>query len=79
MRAINICISRFLKMGIDGLINKPKPGRPRIVKDKIIEILENPHIGDESFYTAETLLDEIAKQTLERSKSKKIILILEVL
>ena len=31
MRAINIWISRFLKMGIDGLINKPKLKRPRVL------------------------------------------------
>jgi transposase len=50
-------IRRFLEMGIDGLINKPRPGRPRIlkegkIKNKLTEILENPDIDKQGLYTA---------------------------
>jgi transposase len=50
-------INRFLEFGIDGLINKPRPGRPKIlqsaeIKNRLIELLEEPNRGKESFYTA---------------------------
>ena len=50
-------IRRFLEYGIDGLINKPRPGRPRILqlidtKNRLIELLDEPNRGKESYYTA---------------------------
>jgi transposase len=56
-RSLNTWIKLFLTLGIDGLINKPKPGRPRLlkdgkIKDKLIELLEEPNDSKNPLYTA---------------------------
>lgn len=58
-------IHRFNTLGLDGLIHKPRPGRPRILnaemKDKIIELLEDPSIANETHWTAVKLHGYISK------------------
>lgn len=60
-------VNRFLKFGIDGLINKPRPGRPRLlqkgkVKDKLIELLENPNKDGKAFYTAVKIYSHLKEE-----------------
>jgi transposase len=60
-------IRRYLKYGIDGLINKPKSGRPSIlqsktVKDKLIKILDDPNIDNEGLYTAVKIYSHLKKE-----------------
>jgi transposase len=60
-------IDRFLKLGIDGLINKPRPGRPRLLKEgetktRFIELLEEPNRGKESFYTAVKIYSHLKEE-----------------
>lgn len=60
-------INRFLKFGIDGLINKPKPGRPRLLKNdetkkRFIELLEEPKQEQASYYTAVKIYSQLKKE-----------------
>ena len=58
-------IHRFNTKGADGLIHKPRPGRPRILqsegKEKIFELLEDPSIANETHWTAWKLHGYISK------------------
>lgn len=54
-RTFQFWIQRFLESGIDALISKPIPGRPRILSKKhhgmIIDLLENPDKANETHWT----------------------------
>lgn len=56
IRTLQFWIQRFTERGIDALITKPRPGRPKILTKKqnkmIIDILENPHKVKETHWTA---------------------------
>lgn len=54
-RTFQFWIRKFTEKGIDGLITKPRPGRPKILNKKhgrmIIDLLENPNKAAESHWT----------------------------
>lgn len=55
LRTFQFWIKRFTEIGIDGLITKPRPGRPRILTRKhrsmIIDLVENPEKVNETHWT----------------------------
>ncbi|MEM4271174.1 MAG: transposase [Candidatus Pacearchaeota archaeon] len=56
-KTLYLWIRRFFKCGVDGLINKPRYGRPKLlkegeVKNKLIEILDEPNKDNLGLYTA---------------------------
>lgn len=56
-KTLYLWIRRFFKYGVDGLINKPRYGRPKLlkegeVKNKLIEILDEPNKDNLGLYTA---------------------------
>ena len=54
-RTLQFWIQQFIKKGIDGLVSKPNPGRPKILDKKhqkiIITLLENPNKVKETHWT----------------------------
>lgn len=65
-RTFQFWIRRFTEQGIDGLITKPRPGRPKILNKKhnkmIIDLLENPNIANETHWTGVKLYGFIKKK-----------------
>ena len=55
-RTIDEWIRRFNKAGIDGLIDKPCAGRPRVITPEqsqcYKQIIEKPDLADETHWTA---------------------------
>lgn len=55
-RTLSNWISRFNARGIDGLIERARPGRPRSIKDErkdeLKELVENPELAGQTHWTA---------------------------
>ena len=55
VRTLENWIIEFEEQGIDGLIDRPRSGRPRIIGQEqtaeLCELLENPNLADEHFWT----------------------------
>ena len=56
-RTMRLWISRFNQLGIDGLIYRPRPGRPRLlsgdaVRSEILPVVDDPSLAGEFHWTA---------------------------
>lgn len=56
-RTMRLWISRFNQLGIDGLIYRPRPGRPRLldddaVRDEILPLVDDPSLAGQLHWTA---------------------------
>jgi transposase len=56
-RAMRLWISRFNQLGIDGLIYRPRPGRPRLlendaVRSEILPLVDDPSLAGQLHWTA---------------------------
>jgi transposase len=56
-RTMRLWISRFNQLGIDGLIYRPRPGRPRLlsgdaVRSEILPVVDDPSLAGELHWTA---------------------------
>ena len=54
-RTLERWVKEFNEQGVDGLIDRPRSGRPRIVPPERVEeyreLIENPNLADEHFWT----------------------------
>jgi len=56
-RCVRLWIERYNKMGIDGLIYRPRPGRPRllgddVVRGEILSVVDDPSLAGQLHWTA---------------------------
>ena len=66
-RMVRLWIEMFNRGGIDALITKPRPGRPRKIKlervrDILVPVLENPALGSQGHWTAVKLHGYLKEQ-----------------
>lgn len=58
-RTIETWIFEFNEQGIDGIIDRPRSGRPRVIAPEKVEhyreLIENPNLADEHFWTGKKL------------------------
>jgi len=68
-RALENWISEFNEQGIDGIIDRPRSGRPRLISaDKAAEyreLIENPNLADEHFWTGKKFHGYLVKELQE--------------
>ena len=65
-RNLSLWIDRFNRSGIDGLIQRPRSGRPRKItpdkRTKYIKLIEHPDRADESHWTVKKFHGYLTKQ-----------------
>jgi transposase len=66
-RTMRLWISRFNQLGIDGLIYRPRPGRPRLldgdaVRDEILPLVDDPSLAGQLHWTAVKLTGWLRKE-----------------
>ena len=69
-RTLERWISEFNEQGIDGIIDRPRSGRPRIISaeraSEYRDLIENPNLADEHFWTGKKfhgyLVNELQKK-----------------
>ena len=66
-RTMRLWISRFNQLGIDGLIYRPRPGRPRLldddaVRDEILPLVDDPSLAGQLHWTAVKLNGWLRKE-----------------
>ena len=66
-RMVRLWIEMFNRGGIDALLTKPRPGRPRKIKlervrDLLVPVLENPALGSQGHWTAVKLHGYLKEQ-----------------
>jgi transposase len=66
-RTLRLWISRFNQQGIDGLIYRPSPGRPRllgndVVRDEILPLVDDPSLAGQLHWTAVKLTGWLRQQ-----------------
>ena len=59
-RTVRLWVERFNSMGIDGLVYRPRPGRPRIlggeaVSSTILPVIDDPSLADHTHWTVTKL------------------------
>jgi transposase len=65
-RALRKWINRFNQRGVDGLIDKKRPGRMTIIKDQqapqLVRLIDEPQQAQRSFWTAKAFHGYISKK-----------------
>ncbi|TAE78493.1 MAG: IS630 family transposase [Verrucomicrobia bacterium] len=66
-RTMRLWISRFNQLGIDGLIYRPRPGRPRLldgdaVRSEILPVVDDPSLAGQLHWTAVKLTGWLRKE-----------------
>ena len=66
-RTMRLWISRFNQLGIDGLIYRPRPGRPRllnndVVRGEILPVVDDPSLAGQLHWTAVKLTGWLRKE-----------------
>jgi len=66
-RTLRLWIARFNEQGIDGLIYRPRPGRPRLLEDdvvrgEILPVVNDPSLAGQLHWTAVKLTGWLRKQ-----------------
>lgn len=59
-RTVRLWVERFNSMGIDGLVYRPRPGRPRklggeAVASSILPVVDDPSLADHTHWTVKKL------------------------